>query len=335
MQKNTQMTQSSSVLKLTKSENIWLEEIIKAYFKREKIDLITLRVKLFDKLEKDFDYKKLDYSLIRSDTLPTLSAIWLVDPQNPIIKTADNVIKYIRDFIVKNPTVRRFDSSEIASKLNYQSDDMDLCLELIYSLGGFFNSASGSSTRINGFQNIEITSIESINKLLDYTDLESVLSKQLSIQKKSDKEIRREKTSPEIVISNTIANTAFIIMQMDKDYKEGEDICNTIKEVCKSFGIIAERADDIEHSDRITDVILDKIKTSEFIIADLSGERPNVYYEIGYAHAINKRPILYRNQDARLHFDLAGHNVPSYRNHTELKRILKNRFEALTGKHPK
>jgi nucleoside 2-deoxyribosyltransferase len=122
---------------------------------------------------------------------------------------------------------------------------------------------------------------------------------------------------------------------MDKDYKEGEDVCNTIKEVCKQFGIAAERADDIEHSDKITDVILEKIKTSEFIIADLSGEKPNVYYEIGYAHALNKRPILYRNLDSTLHFDLAGHNVPSYRNHTELKRLLRKRFEALTGKHPK
>lgn len=335
MQKNTQMTQSSSLLKLTRSENIWLEEIIKAYFKREKIDLMTLRVKLFDKLEKDFDYKKLDYSLIRSDTLPTLSAIWLVDPQNPIIKTADNVIKHIRGFIVENPTVRRFTSSEIAAKLNYQNDDMDLCLELIYSLGGFFNSASGSPTIINGYQTVDINSIESINNLFDYTDIESVLVKRLPDQEKTEKEGRKDKTIPEIEISNTISNTAFIIMRMGRDYKEGVDICNAIKEVCNSFGIIAERADDIEHSEKITDVILEKIKTSEFIIADLSGERPNVYYEIGYAHAINKRPILYKNQEAILHFDLAGYNVPEYQNHTELKLLLTKRFSDWFGKHPK
>lgn len=329
------MTQKTLFPKLSKSEKIWLEEIIKAYFRREKIDLFTLRVKLYDKLEKDFDYKKIDYYLTRNETLPTLSAVWQIEPDNPIIKTADKVIKYIRDFIIKNPTVRRFDSTEIASKLGYQLNDMDLCLELIYSLGEFFSSASSSSTIINGYQVVEINTIESINKLLAYTNLVSTFSEKIFNQKKSVKEPLKDRSISKIENSSTIANTAFILMRMDKDYIEGEDICNTIKEVCNSFGIVAERADDIEHSDKITDVILDKIKTSEFIIADLSGDKPNVYYEIGYAHALNKRPILYRNLDSTLHFDLAGHNVPSYRNHTELKRLLKKRFEALTGKHPK
>jgi len=131
-----------------------------------------------------------------------------------------------------------------------------------------------------------------------------------------------------------VQNTAFILMWMDPDRPELVDAHQGVKEVFAEFGITAVRADEIEHQDRITDLVLAEIDRSEFLFADLSGERPNVYYEVGYAHAHGKRPILYRIKGTHLHFDLSIHNVPEYENITQLRNMLRTRLGAMTGRTP-
>lgn len=126
--------------------------------------------------------------------------------------------------------------------------------------------------------------------------------------------------------------TAFVMMWIDPNESVLDDIYEAIKSCFEVFGITAIRADEIEHEEIITERIIKEIRSSEFLIADLTGERPSVYYEVGYAHSLGRRVILCRKQGTNIHFDLAAYNCPEYKNVTGLKKFLKSRLEAITGR---
>jgi len=110
-----------------------------------------------------------------------------------------------------------------------------------------------------------------------------------------------------------------IIMPMLKEDKSLIDVLSTLKRTCKSLNKKAERVDDYVHKNEITDKMLGSIKTAEYIIADLTHNRPNVYYELGYAHAYGKKVILIAKEGTELHFYTRNHNVLTYSTLVELE----------------
>lgn len=121
---------------------------------------------------------------------------------------------------------------------------------------------------------------------------------------------------------------AFIMMAMSED-PFLEDVHATIKNTCQKLGLRAERVDDIEFTGQITEKILGSIQIAQIIIADLTYERPNVYYEIGYAHAFGKPLILVARSDTKVHFDVQGMRILYYENMTKLEKYLTKTITSL------
>jgi nucleoside 2-deoxyribosyltransferase len=68
------------------------------------------------------------------------------------------------------------------------------------------------------------------------------------------------------------------------------------------------------------------ILTSRFIVADLTHERPNVYFELGYARGAGKSVITIARQNAEIHFDVKDWTYIPYIDSRTLERDLKDRL---------
>jgi nucleoside 2-deoxyribosyltransferase len=92
------------------------------------------------------------------------------------------------------------------------------------------------------------------------------------------------------------------------------------------------RVDEIRDSGKIADQILDSISKSELVLAELSGERPNCYYEAGFAHALGKELIFCIRETDAIHFDLAAHRFIKWGTEADLRRLLQDHLESYTSK---
>jgi nucleoside 2-deoxyribosyltransferase len=103
---------------------------------------------------------------------------------------------------------------------------------------------------------------------------------------------------------------AFVLMpfsnEFDDIYKFG------IQAAAVECEVVAERVDEQIYSETMLERIYRQIDAADFIIADLTGKNPNVFYEIGYAHAKGKPCTLLTQRADDIPFDLKHHRCLVY-----------------------
>ena len=106
---------------------------------------------------------------------------------------------------------------------------------------------------------------------------------------------------------------AFVIMPFGDEFDPIYD--EFIKPTLTEAGYEVERADDMENQRNILSDVVEGIYKSNLIVADLTTTNPNVFYELGLAHAF-KKPVIHITQSIdEVPFDLKSQRLMEYSVH--------------------
>jgi hypothetical protein len=98
---------------------------------------------------------------------------------------------------------------------------------------------------------------------------------------------------------------------------------------CKCAAI---RIDLVEFNEKVCDRILAEVRKAQFVVADFSRHRQNVYFEAGFALGLG-RPVIWtcrkdEFEEAKQHFDTRQYNHIVWETPAELREKLRDRIEA-------
>ena len=115
----------------------------------------------------------------------------------------------------------------------------------------------------------------------------------------------------------------FVIMPFSSMYIETYEV---IKKTCEALKLIAVRSDDVYTSSSIMKHIIELIVSSRIVIALVDGRNPNVMYELGIAHALNKPTIIIDQGNQIRPFDIQGNQIVIYDDYDDLAKKLSDQL---------
>jgi hypothetical protein len=124
-------------------------------------------------------------------------------------------------------------------------------------------------------------------------------------------ELRRSHSSTDSFLLEEPKPILFCAMPFDQTFDDVFFVA--MRGAAKANNMTARRVDQDEFNGDILSTILELIKDSEFVVADLSDAHPNVLYEAGFAHGLDK-PVIHicSTPLSELPFDVSHNNSLIY-----------------------
>jgi hypothetical protein len=133
------------------------------------------------------------------------------------------------------------------------------------------------------------------------------------------------KTGPQMTSDKKVEDSklVFIICAFSPDM---EPVVEGVKAAANQVGLTAKRVKDILGDYQITSQIMSMIATARLVVADLTHERPNVYFELGYARGMGKTVVTCAREGTDIHFDVKDWTYIPYADSRVLEKALLDRF---------
>jgi len=112
------------------------------------------------------------------------------------------------------------------------------------------------------------------------------------------------------VTTDKIENQCFVIMPFDGLFKVHYE--NVIRPAIESTGLECVRGDEVFSRPQVMADLWHSIRQCRLVVAELTGKNPNVFYELGLAHAIGKPSIIVTRNESDVPFDLKAHRYIFY-----------------------
>lgn len=131
---------------------------------------------------------------------------------------------------------------------------------------------------------------------------------------------------PKVFVITPIQGEKHGDQEQQRIFKEYDSRFEAIEAVVSESGAVAIRIDKEHALEDLVGRIKKEIRGSQFVVADLTDERPSCYFEAGYAEALGKKVIYVASKQSvakpgtptKIHFDIHM-NMHYFTNHDELK----------------
>lgn len=115
--------------------------------------------------------------------------------------------------------------------------------------------------------------------------------------------------------------------------KENVYLYRETKNICLECGLNLYRGDEEFTNKDILANIIKFIVKSRVIIANIDGKNPNVFYELGIAHALSKPTIIISKTIENAPFDIKQNRIVLYDNYDDLKIKLTKELSRILVDH--